>query len=562
MQIIPHFVLRMLAHYLPALLDWFSERIYADLIRMAEGDPLVELHDALDFAPLEEACAAYHHCEGPGARPTHTVPRLVRALLVQQLFHWSSRETEWHIRFNLIVKWFVGYPLYACGPDHCSLHRFEQWVDRHQHRLFFDETLRQIDADCPEERTQEQIGDTFALQANAARESLVCLLRHSCQRLLAVLREADPSRADQVEDALDHQALFGPEKEMPEYRLQPEERAARLQTTVLAALDCATQVRQALETLTPLAPSARALVELWLDVLHKVVEDNVSIERSQDAQETTVAELPKKKKGSYRLGSATDPEATYRKHRDDTTLGYNVQMAVSDNFVREIQAHTGAQPDGVSVPDLIVAQREHHDLTPNKLIYDAAAGKGKTLARVREVSDGQTQLVAPLVPYEKRTKRFTPDRFTLSDDGLTLTCPGGLSSSTAYRSGSGEGRDFRYYASRCRGCALWPDCRGHKPTSNALRKVFVSDFRSDVQAARAYNQTAAFLADRKRRPRVERFVATLVRYHGARHARRRGLRAADFQVKGAATALNLKRWVRLRQSRTSPAQSALEVSNK
>lgn len=179
---------------------------------------------------------------------------------------------------------------------------------------------------------------------------------------------------------------------------------------------------------------------------------------------------------------------------------------------------------------------------------------------MREVSDGQTQLVAPLIPYRKQSKRFKPEQFSLSDDGRTLTCPNGKATCMAYRSSDGDGRDFRFHHSLCRDCSFWADCRAQKPGSKAYRKVFVSDYWRDVDAARAYNQTAAFAADRKRRPRVERFVAELVRYNGARRARRRGIGAVDFQAKGAAMALNLKRWVRRLSTRTSPAQSAVEIS--
>jgi IS5 family transposase len=80
----------------------------------------------------------------------------------------------------------------------------------------------------------------------------------------------------------------------------------------------------------------------------------------------------------------------------------------------------------------------------------------------------------------------------------------------------------------------------------------VSDYRADVDAARAYSLTPEFLADRKRRSRVERFIAGLVRYNGARRARRRGLVQADFQAKMNATAFNLKRWMRL-LARPQPA---------
>jgi len=49
----------------------------------------------------------------------------------------------------VLIKWFVGYPLFAAGPDHSTLERFEQWVIEHQHRAPFDEVLQQIDRDFP-----------------------------------------------------------------------------------------------------------------------------------------------------------------------------------------------------------------------------------------------------------------------------------------------------------------------------------------------------------------------------------------------------------------------------
>ena len=55
-----------------------------------------------------------------------------------------------------------------------------------------------------------------------------------------------------------------------------------------------------------------------------------------------------------------------------------------------------------------------------------------------------------------------------------------------------------------------------------MRQVFISDYRAEVEAARIYNQTPEFKTDMKQRQRVERIIAALVRYNGARRARRRG----------------------------------------
>ena len=70
-----------------------------------------------------------------------------------------------------------------------------------------------------------------------------------------------------------------------------------------------------------------------------------------------------------------------------------------------------------------------------------------------------------------------------------------------------------------------------------------------MNAARAYAQTDDFKADLKRRPLVERIIACLTRYHGARRARRRGRLYADFQSKLSATAFNLKQWAKLLRQR-------------
>ena len=60
--------------------------------------------------------------------------RLVRALLVKYLYYWSLPDLEWQVRFNLIAKWFVGYPIADPGPDHSSLERIVLWVCCKQHR--------------------------------------------------------------------------------------------------------------------------------------------------------------------------------------------------------------------------------------------------------------------------------------------------------------------------------------------------------------------------------------------------------------------------------------------
>lgn len=74
------------------------------------------------------------------------------------------------------------------------------------------------------------------------------------------------------------------------------------------------------------------------------------------------------------------------------------------------------------------------------------------------------------------------------------------------------------------------------------RQVFISDYTYFQREALAYTKTAAFQEDMKLRPHVERIIAAVTRYNGARRAEAYGLDNADFQLKMCAMAYNLKRW--------------------
>ena len=545
MYIIPDFTLNFIENHRQPLQFYFSQDVLSKIPERSPQHILVKLHRRMDLGALEQMCSAYHHLDGPGRSPTHTVPRLLRVLLVGYIYGYSTRQLEEHINYNLVAKWFTGYSAFEPAPDHSTIERFEVWLMHNHPRMLFDDILRQIDASCPqlaENRQQVQIGDTYAMRANAARESLVRLLRHLCQRLLEALKQDDAPAYTRLTPLIDRSALFGDKTEKNEFYLNDTARQTRRQTTALAVTGFIRQVRNELK-------SKSAAVDNWLSCLDKVLADEFTFQTDDLGQITAACVRPKKDKGSFRIGSATDPQATYRKHGEDkadTTFGYNVQSASSpDGIICETQAFTGATPDQANVADLVSVQKELSGLCPEKLIYDQAAGCGKTRHDVQTVSDGQTQLCARIVPYDKRSERFGPQDFSLSEDNKTLTCPNAKSSAIAYRSPVGDGVTFRFPAFLCKDCPLRSQCRGDEVKSHHMRQVFISDYRSDIEAAKVYNATPDFALDMKQRPLVERSIAWLVRYCGARTCRRRGLAAADYQAKMCAATLNLKRWMRI-----------------
>ncbi|MEZ4644789.1 MAG: transposase, partial [Chloroflexota bacterium] len=304
-------------------------------------------------------------------------------------------------------------------------------------------------------------------------------------------------------------------------------------TTVAAILNCQHRIRQT---------AVAAPVQRWLDRLDKLLADELHLELDENGQLLHLTLLTKR--GTYRLCSATDPDATIRNHGGNKQdFAYNVSVLATVHFIREIQVDTGSRPDGDAIPDILRAQQEHHGFYPDKLVYDRAAGRGKIVHQVDQVSHGQTQLVAYPVLSKRDPDTLPHEDFLLSADGLALTCPNGRTTHKKYRSGSGDGCTFRLIAPQCLGCPFLKPCRGSDKTPTTYKTVFISDYYAELERLRVYSQTEAFKEDMKLRPHIERIIAGLVLHNDARHARFRGLEKAGFQAHMCATAYNLKRWV-------------------
>jgi hypothetical protein len=95
--------------------------VYGVILSHAKSHLLYRVQQHLDFSALEQACVEYHHTEGGGTHPTHTVPRLLRALLIKYLYDLSLRELEVRLYTDLLARWFAGYQLFDDLPDHCTL---------------------------------------------------------------------------------------------------------------------------------------------------------------------------------------------------------------------------------------------------------------------------------------------------------------------------------------------------------------------------------------------------------------------------------------------------------
>ncbi len=545
--ILPQQALFVILQYWSSILCLVSAVWYERQLARYQDHWLLHLHQTVDLSPLEQACAGFHANNGLGAPIKHTVRRLVRALLIKYLYNLALRPTEELIDNHILVKWFVGYSLFETPPDHSYLNRFELWVFRNCPRLFFDEVIRLIDQLCPEDRARLEIVDTFGMQARAANTYLIELLRDMGSKILRLLAETDPALHLALLAQLDLFDLFGRPDEKITPALKAKDRARRLQIVGRQLLRLYRLLSDQLDQAPALAPEAQIPLRLLLAYLHKIITDETTVTSNNpaDPDDVTIIERKHGDKGSYRIGSASDFDATYRKHDDkEAILGYNPTVLSTKVFIRETQVDTGAQQDNVALPEVLQRQYDHHGFFPDFVAGDMKYGYGKTRSLVAEVTGDQTQIIALVPDYDKRSDLFNPRDFTLADDGLSLTCPNHQTTTRRYLTEGKGGADFRFPARLCRDCPLWDKCRGSDGKKSALRNVFISFYRDQVEAAQEFNQTEIAKAGLKERMNIERLIYCLTNIYGARTAHAYGQTRADFQLKMQATAFNLRQLVR------------------
>lgn len=270
---LPQTTLLLLKGKWQQLLDTLSQMIYRRFLAKDNDHYLIRLHQTLNFSRLETACQGYQqerrYTDSRAGRPIeHTVPRLVRVLMLKHILNTSLRETEEALRYNLLYKWFCGYSLHESGPDHSIIERFEQYVRRTQPRLYFDDILTQIDDCLPQQRQLRQNGDTFAMFVNAAPEHLIRRLNHSCEFLLLAVQAADPVLARTLALAIDPADLWGQAGQQPDYLLSPDLWLQRLTHTTRAALTW-------LQLSQPLSHEVE--VQVWRTRLQKIISDELDL---------------------------------------------------------------------------------------------------------------------------------------------------------------------------------------------------------------------------------------------------------------------------------------------
>jgi hypothetical protein len=271
----------------------------------------------------------------------------------------------------------------------------------------------------------------------------------------------------------------------------------------------------------------------------------------------TVAPKGKGQLRSERVQNPHDPEATYavkgQGQQKKEHVGYKVQVAETvsaaklapgeptRNFLTGIVTHPAHQSDEAGAVQMEQEQAAMGLAKPPVQYVDGAYVSAQKLAEAQ--AEGR-ELMGPAQPAPRKDGRFNVEDFQIDVEQRTALCPAGkLNTQCSRLVEEATGKvDYRFeFSTHCHDCPLRERCLGK---DQRHRTLVVGAHHTVLQARRQEQQTDAFKQRMKHRNGIEGTQSELVRGHGLRQARYRGLAKVKLQNYFIGAACNVKRWIR------------------
>ena len=498
------------------------------------GERLGELVSDADFADL-------YHAEG---RPAVSPAMLALVLIFQYLEQLGDRQAAAMVVSRLDWKYALHLPLAYAGFDFSDLCEFRQRLVAHAAEgRVFERLLQRLGELGLLGGRRQQRSDSLAVLAavrglsrlELSMETMRLALNALEAHDLAWLRAQVPSSwAERYGGWSQHERLVWSRGEPAKAETQ------RLLKQTGADGQWLLDKLQVAGTSAALAalPAVAQLQQVW----------------QQQFEATAQGVQPRAKVdtcGPERLSSPHDPDMRYGEHGQQSWEGYLLcvtETADPDQprLITDVQTLPAGQSDTIWV-DTVQTALATRDLLPEQQYVDAGFVSGATLALSQEHG---VQLIGPMQvdtsPQAHLPNGLTVDQFTLDFERRIATCPAGQTARTWSDSHDAYGTPvvhIQFAPAVCQACPLRPRCMPNGTHATYGRTLKVKTTHPLVRQRRLEQQTDAFKTLYRRRAGIEASLSELVRVHGARTARYRGLKKVHLQHLFLATAANLKRAV-------------------
>lgn len=213
----------------------------------------------------------------------------------------------------------------------------------------------------------------------------------------------------------------------------------------------------------------------------------------------------------------------------------------TDHFITEMFTTEAAQDEMAGLTEVLKTEKQHHGLTPQAMYTDAGYVTESTLTQAEQ---NGIELLGPTRP-DPHKGAYNSDAFHVDVDKRQAVCPQGkLSSQCSRIKDSYQGTEYYRieWASQCDSCPVQKQCTHSK----GGRRTLVVGVRHDlVERRRREMKQSGFSKSMHPRNGIEGTHSELVRGHGMRRTKYRGLSRVRLSHYFMGTACNVKRYLNL-----------------
>jgi len=476
------------------------------------------------------------YCKENG-RPPIPPSLLAMATIIQFHRNLSDREMERACMYDIEVKYALGLKLDERPFDHSSLGDFrKRLLEHNKEKEVFDGILNKLIERGLIKRDEPQRIDATHIIADIAIPTMVTLVKKGIYEVLKPLKKRYRGTLGKIAQAIDMNEYTREEvnHDVPG-RLNMEKREKKLVSIVGDAYSVLKHVR---------GIKGDRILDRRVETLNRILRENI-----EEDENGAPREMDKKKKPRDLLVSPTDPDARYgAKSSTKRFTGYkaNLTEGIESRFITNIKAMAGNRRDGDTAVETVTEQTRN-GLIPTKVIGDTAYSDGSNRKALKK---NGTIMVAPLYARNSRIKSIYPlSKFHHDEEQDILTCPAGVTTKIAFYDRQKGRKIFHFPMTECGACRRRRRCTN---ASDGRRTVGISEVNRELREAEVYNRTRKFKKDMSLRQPIEGKISELKRWHGLRRARYRGLKKLGLQCYFTATAVNIKRWIKIMLEQRKP----------
>jgi len=306
----------------------------------------------------------------------------------------------------------------------------------------------------------------------------------------------------------------------------------------------------------------------WIDTKHPKLSalEAVQLLRRVFGEQFEVVEgtlEPTQRRPPRAVQNPHDPDAHYADKGKKQWVGYKVQVVESvdpdkpakdkgeptENFITEILTTEAAQDEMAGMAEALRTEQQHHEINPPAMYADGGYVTEKTLT---EAEQNSMELLGPTRP-DPHKGPYNADAFHVDIDKRQAVCPqGNLSTQCSHIKDAYLGTEYYRieWGSQCDPCPVQKQCT----QANSGRRILVVGLRHDlVEQRRKEMKQPEFAKSMHPRNGIEGTHSELVRGHGMRHTKYRGLSRVGLSHYLMGAACNVKRYLNLLAFQMTPA---------